>query len=334
MRISVVIPVRNEERSIAALLDGLLAQTRRPDEIVITDGGSTDATAEIITYYLERGAPIELIRSGPALPGRGRNLASARAKGDWLAYIDAGVWPAADWLERLSARVAKDPKLEVVYGGLTPVTNTRFKMCAAIAYVPAPKRVNGVLVHPPVLPSSLIRKTVWEKVGGFPEDLRSAEDLLFMQRIAEGGYSVAHEPAAMVWWELQPTPWSTFKRFVTYAENNIRAGLWFQWQGPLLRRYAFLAFSALLAALVFGGRGLWLTPVLWLGMMSARAIVSLWRHRHVDSATASQAALRILILVPLLAWLDLAALVGSVLWLIRDRRLHRPIKSVRLDHGA
>ena len=75
MRISVVVPVRNEENSIRELLDGLLSQTRAPDEVVITDGGSTDSTALIIESYIERGAPVRLIRTSAALPGRGAQTA-------------------------------------------------------------------------------------------------------------------------------------------------------------------------------------------------------------------------------------------------------------------
>ena len=47
MRISVIVPVRDEAQSISALLEGLLAQSRPPDEIVIADGGSIDETAAI-----------------------------------------------------------------------------------------------------------------------------------------------------------------------------------------------------------------------------------------------------------------------------------------------
>ena len=47
MRISAIVSVRDEAQSISALLDGLLAQSRSPDEIVIADGGSTDETAAI-----------------------------------------------------------------------------------------------------------------------------------------------------------------------------------------------------------------------------------------------------------------------------------------------
>ena len=74
MRISVVVPVLNEEQSIRALLDGLLCQTRLPKEIVIVDGGSSDATPRIVEEYKAKTDWVRLIREVDALPGRGRNV--------------------------------------------------------------------------------------------------------------------------------------------------------------------------------------------------------------------------------------------------------------------
>ena len=74
MKVSVIVPVRDEQETIRELLDGLLNQTRLPNEIVITDGGSVDSTTEIIEQYIQKGAPVRLIRAGAALPGRGRNF--------------------------------------------------------------------------------------------------------------------------------------------------------------------------------------------------------------------------------------------------------------------
>ena len=88
MKTSVIIPVRNEELSIRALLESLRNQTLKPAEIVITDGGSTDATPDIIAEFVDRGEPIHLIREHAALPGRGRNLAAAAAENEWIAFID------------------------------------------------------------------------------------------------------------------------------------------------------------------------------------------------------------------------------------------------------
>jgi glycosyltransferase involved in cell wall biosynthesis len=116
MKVSVIVPVRDEEDSIRELLDSLLAQTRPPDEIVITDGGSVDATPRIIEDYRLRGAPVKLIRAGAALPGRGRNLAAAEAQDEWLAFTDGGIHLAKDWLEALVAKAQEDESTDIVYG--------------------------------------------------------------------------------------------------------------------------------------------------------------------------------------------------------------------------
>src|SRR5713101_4463910 len=135
MKISVIIPARNEEDSIRALLDSLLSQTLKPAEIIVTDGGSTDATPEIISEYVNGGAPVRLLREAAALPGRGRNLAAAQAANDWLAFIDAGITPEPTWLELLAERTKSPSEIDVVYGSYEPVSDTLFKRCSAIAYV-------------------------------------------------------------------------------------------------------------------------------------------------------------------------------------------------------
>ena len=318
MKISVIIPVRNEAESIQTLLDGLLGQTRIPDEIVITDGGSTDSTREIIREYAKTRKQILLISVDAALPGRGRNLAAAKASGDWLAFIDAGTRPHRDWLGQLAARVERSSAVDVVYGFWEPVTETFFTECAAIAYVPPPLNHGGVITRPRSIASCLMRKSVWAAVGGFPEHLRSAEDLLFMREVERAGYRTEFEPTAVVHWSLQPTLASTFRKFVTYSCNNIRAGLWRDWQYRIFVRYGLLLLLAI-PALSIGW--IWLLPIflLWLLMMSARAGMALWRNRMIYPAGLGRKFLRLCVLVPLIATLDGAAIIGSIKWVIRHR---------------
>ena len=105
--ISVVVPVRDEEDSIRALLDGLLGQTRPPDEIVITDGGSVDQTRAIVQEFIRRGMPVKLLTDDDSLPGRGRNIGVRNASNDWIAFVDAGVRPTATWLQALADKIIK-----------------------------------------------------------------------------------------------------------------------------------------------------------------------------------------------------------------------------------
>jgi glycosyltransferase involved in cell wall biosynthesis len=317
MKVSVIVPVRDEEDSIRELLDGLLNQTRLPDEIVITDGGSLDATPEIIEEYIRKGAPIRLIRATDALPGRGRNLGAADARFEWLGFTDAGIRPANNWLEALVSRAEHEQTVDIVYGDWHPITDTFFKECAAIAYVPPPRMSNGSLVRPRSIVSTLLRREAWEKVKGFPENLRSGEDLLFMDRLDEAGYRTCVEPDAQVFWNLRPTLGSTFRRFLVYSRNNIRAGLWRQWQATILTRY-FTLFLLLILILIVNPYWFWLPFAFWVAMMAARAIVSLHRNRNCYPAPFLRNIPRGLTVMSLLAVVDAAAILGCVQWLLLD----------------
>ena len=77
MKLSVIIPVRDEAATVASLLDTLLRQTPAPDEIVVVDGGSTDDTRAIVQQYARNHSHVHLLCDADAFPGRGRNLGAA-----------------------------------------------------------------------------------------------------------------------------------------------------------------------------------------------------------------------------------------------------------------
>ena len=317
MKVSLIVPVRDEEDSIRQLLDSLLAQSRPPDEIVITDGGSVDATPQIIEEYIRKGAPVRLIRAGAALPGRGRNLGAAQASFEWLAFTDAGIRLANDWLETLVAKAETDDSIDVVYGFFQPITDTFFTECAAIAYVTPPELRDGMMIRPRFIASSLLRREAWRAVHGFPEDLRSAEDLVFMDQLEHAGYVSVFEPRAHVYWNLKPTFAATFKRFLVYSRNNIRAGLFRQWQATILMRYAVLTIL-FIGALIVEPAWVWIVIALWLLMLVARAVVSIRRNRICYPASFVRNVMRGALVMALLAVLDVAAIVGSIQWLLLD----------------
>src|SRR5919197_2128631 len=157
MRVSVVVPARDEQASIRGLLTSLLSQTLPPAEIVITDSGSTDGTVDIIQEFMRSGAPIKLVRAGFALPGRARNIAIKNSSEEWLAFIDAGINPAPDWLESLANKALADSEIDVVYGIYEPVVDTFFKECAAITYVPPRVQIDGDSVRARSIASALMR---------------------------------------------------------------------------------------------------------------------------------------------------------------------------------
>ena len=332
MKISVVIPVRNEEESLPTLLDGLINQTHQPDEIVITDGGSTDSTRQIIENYIKRGAPIHLVRAGMAMPGRGRNLAAQRASNEWLAFTDGGMRVARDWLAGMAER-AEGGDTDVVYGGMDPVVDTFFKECAAIAYVKPPIENSGTYARPQFIASALMRRSVWQAVGGFPEHLRSAEDLLFMNKVSEAKFRTVFAPDAKVFWNLQPTFRRTFKRFFIYSRHNLKAGLARQWHVNIFMQYAVILICGL-PALAFGWRW-WAAATigLWLAALTARSILSIRRNRSCLPAGPFRNAARVMMIVPILAAIDLATFLGTISWIVKDK-LNPEDASASTTNGA
>src|SRR6185312_5874067 len=256
-----------------------------------------------------------------ALPGRGRNLAIEHSSSEWLAFTDAGIEPQSTWLASLAEKAADDA-VDVVFGSYEPKTNTFFQECAAIAYITPPTEIEGRLMRHRSIASTLMRRSVWEAVGGFPENLRSAEDLLFMNRIEAANFRIRYAPLAVVRWELQPTLFKTFKRFAIYSRNNIRAGLWKDWQAAVFTRYVMLM-VLLIPAYALGWSWVTVPITMWILMLLMRAVVSLRRNQKIYPAGLARNFLRLLMLLPLLTVIDLGAIVGTIQWFFSDKLLPR-----------
>src|SRR5262245_13434911 len=106
-KVSLVCTVKNEADNIAALLDSMLAQRRPPDEIVINDCGSSDATAEIVSSYGSQDRRIRLVQGGFNIPS-GRNNAVGAATYELVACTDAGLTLDSGWLEQIIAPLEAD----------------------------------------------------------------------------------------------------------------------------------------------------------------------------------------------------------------------------------
>jgi glycosyltransferase involved in cell wall biosynthesis len=310
--VSVIVPALNEEQSIVTLLEALAGQTLAPAEIVVADGGSTDRTRELVREFAARsGVPVVLVETERGLPGRNRNLAIARTSREWVACIDAGTRPRADWLERLCAAARRDPDARVVFGQYEALADSFFTRAAAIVYVPPP----GAPVRSTA--SMMLQRTAWETAGPFREDLRSAEDLLFFRALDAARVPTTHATDAIVAWELRPTLASTFRKFETYARHNMRAGLGREWQYGVARFYALLLAFAV-AGLFF--RPAWLIVPALLLLRGARRVRQ-W-HAHAPPARRLASLFNVPRLL-MVTWLnfviDAATFYGTFLWFVHDR---------------
>ncbi len=117
--ISIIIPVKNFERTIGKTFEYLLNVDYPRDswEWVIADGGSTDKTIEIIKDWQKRYPFIKLVEipNCPS-PGYARNKALEVVKGEFLFFTDADCAPDKNWINEMLKYFNKDPKIAAVGG--------------------------------------------------------------------------------------------------------------------------------------------------------------------------------------------------------------------------
>jgi glycosyltransferase involved in cell wall biosynthesis len=101
VRLSVVIPALNEERHLGQLLSDIQRQTQSPDEVIVVDAGSSDATVHIA----KRSQAVVLHGEPPI--ARGRNLGGYSATGDLIFFLDADTRLPGTFLEDFVCEVER-----------------------------------------------------------------------------------------------------------------------------------------------------------------------------------------------------------------------------------
>lgn len=112
MTISVVVPAYNEEKYIDECIKSLLAQTDKPDEIIVVDNNSSDRTVDIASSFPE----VTVISEKKQGITPARNAGFNNAIGDVIARTDADTKVPKDWIKKIKKRFTQDPKLQALSG--------------------------------------------------------------------------------------------------------------------------------------------------------------------------------------------------------------------------
>lgn len=245
--ITIVATVRNEAGTISAFVDSLLAQTRRPDRIIIVDGESTDGTLEILRSYEEHGQ-ISVI-SEPCNIAQGRNLGISAATTTHLAITDAGCKVAPDWLEHIVRSFETAPFPDVVAGNFRFEVHSPFEDAVVLATFQPNRDDSDTAQYYPSSRSVAFSKTAWQRAGGYPEWLYAAEDTLFNIRLRQIGCKFAFCKEAVVLWRPRENWRALAKQRINFSRGNARVGI--GTAGYLKNLYIHAAILLLLAASVF-----------------------------------------------------------------------------------
>ena len=171
--LSIIVPALNEEKYLDLLLESIKKQDFNDYEIIIADAGSKDKTIEIAKKYNCRIIP-------GGLPAKGRNEGAKVAKGNILFFCDADVVLPDNFLKK-SLDEFTVRKLDLASFCIIPLPKNKWSTFALNFFYNQP-----ILLLQSALPHAatgiLFKKDVFDKTGGFDEDIKLAEDHYLARR--------------------------------------------------------------------------------------------------------------------------------------------------------
>jgi glycosyltransferase involved in cell wall biosynthesis len=261
--ISLICTVKNEEKTIKALLDSITIQTKKPKEIIFVDGGSIDGTAEIIKSY-SRSLPIVFVSSPGSNIAKGRNQAVAISTCDYIVGTDVGCKLAVDWIEKITDPFNQSD-VEVVCGVYKPWFESDFEELASYLIFPKINKISPSKFMPSGR-SIAYRKKAWAEVEGYPEWLETAEDTLFDLNLAKKGKKFALARDAVVYWRIRESTAKIFKQYFNYSKGEGKELLYPE---RYLLRYLFIIL--IIISIIF-----FKTNLLFWGLLIPTFFAGLW----------------------------------------------------------
>jgi cellulose synthase/poly-beta-1,6-N-acetylglucosamine synthase-like glycosyltransferase len=194
--VSVVVPARDAERTLASCLDSLLAlrYPRERLELIVVDNGSCDRTPALVA---ERAPALRLVREPIRNRARARNAGIRASDGGVVAFTDADCVVHEAWLKRLVGEL-DDRDVGVAGGPILP-----FAPCGTVERYGArirDQRRNIEVFHPPYVDTAncAVRRDTLERLGGFDPRFTRSQDVDLSYRAVALGYRLAFAPGAVV----------------------------------------------------------------------------------------------------------------------------------------
>ena len=192
--VSIVIRALNEAAHLPALFSGLLRQTRRPDQVILVDSGSTDDSVAIAEAH---GADIVRIEPSDFSFGRALNVGCSNATGEVLVFVSAHAYPLdSGWLD-LIVKPFDRPDVGLVYGGQTGDGRSHFSELEVLrSWFPD---VGDDDQQSPFCNNAncAVRANAWRTLP-YDETLTGLEDLDWAKRALAAGWKLVYQADARI----------------------------------------------------------------------------------------------------------------------------------------
>jgi len=192
--VSVIMPAYNAAEHIAEAIESVLIQNYRNFELIVVDDGSTEDTKDIVASF--KDDKIKYLYKDNGGPSSARNLAINKAKGQYIMPLDADDMMTPDFIAKHLAEFEKHPDVDLVYCDVLLIgkNSNPIRIMNKPEYQDRRYLIRDLLrAGHPVVPFRLgIRRSVFDRIGFYDEDLLIAEDYDMMRRFVKAGLKAHH----------------------------------------------------------------------------------------------------------------------------------------------
>lgn len=193
LTVSVVIAVRNGQDYLPDAIESVIGQSRRPDEIIVVDGNSTDNTATIarsfaeVTYVLQHSQGL----------ANARNTGIRQSKGDLIAFLDSDDYWVKEKLEVQIQQFISDPEIQYSYSRLKFFLEPGCVLRNGYTASDLSREQTGYT------PGSLVAyRNLFRKIGTFDPSYKIACDLDWFNRVKDHKIKAGFVPQVLLYKRL------------------------------------------------------------------------------------------------------------------------------------
>jgi glycosyltransferase involved in cell wall biosynthesis len=253
--VSVIVPARNEERSLEHCLASIVQQSYPKErvDVVVVENRSTDRTREVAERWAERHSQVRVLVSDAVNQAAAMNEGLQLAKGDVIARVDAHSWIDEHYVRNAVDALGRHPEAAGVGGPFLPVGTALLERVSGLARSSrlgvgsgygSDRRTDE---HPvQTVQCGVFRRDALEAIGGFDVAMAYGEDEDLNWRLLKRGRAIILCPGLRQFYRPRPNLYALARQYWNYGQGRLRVVL----KHPDFLRVKHLVPSALVTTLV------------------------------------------------------------------------------------
>ena len=208
---SLIIPTFNDHKYLHKLLDSLLDQITKPNEIIIVDSSSDNKIENLIKNFKSTTLNLSYYKIPPSYAGKSINYGVNLSKSEYISFLDTKTIPENNWLSFYDSEIKKKG-YNLIFGSTRYHSSTYFQeLLRAASY--------GIISHETV-PGTIVKRSLFLSEKGFMEKVRSGYDIEWRNRIKKKSNWIVPQNYFINYSYLPKNILENIKKYSFYSLNS------------------------------------------------------------------------------------------------------------------